>query len=106
MKEIVETHPEKKLSYVSIRGSVKPLGKPIVSNNNPNVTGVVQLLRIKEHVLQRTTTGFWSDSERIVQEVHNVMPFSISSKGVHIEVADPLAADVLGKVSVTQMMFY
>jgi E3 ubiquitin-protein ligase MUL1 len=96
LKEIVDTHPEKKLSYVSIRGTVKPLGKPIVSSNNPNVTGVVQLLRIKEHVIQRSTTGFWSDSERIVQEVHNVMPFAVNNKGVQVEVADPLAADVLG----------
>ncbi|CAH1375065.1 mitochondrial E3 ubiquitin protein ligase 1-like [Tenebrio molitor] len=95
LKEIVDTHPEKKLSYVSIRGTVKPLGKPIVSSNNPNVTGVVQLLRIKEHVIQRSTTGFWSDSERIVQEVHNVMPFAVNNKGVQVEVADPLAADVL-----------
>ncbi|CAH0554453.1 unnamed protein product [Brassicogethes aeneus] len=95
LKEIVRTHPESKLSYVSIRGTVKPLGNPIVSNNNPNVTGVVQLLRIKEHVIQRSTTGFWADSERTIQEVHNFMPFALQSGGMQVEIIDPLAADVL-----------
>ncbi|CAG9821958.1 unnamed protein product [Phaedon cochleariae] len=95
LKEIVGTHPETKLSYVSIRGTVKALGNPIISNSNPNVTGVIQLLRIKEHVIQRSSTGFWADSERVIQEVHNVMPFSLETKGIRIEVCDPLAADVL-----------
>ncbi|KAJ8933929.1 hypothetical protein NQ314_013685 [Rhamnusium bicolor] len=95
LKEIVQTHPEGKLSYLSVRGTVKPLGNPIISINNPNVSGVVQLLRIKEHVIQRSTTGFWADSERTIQEVHNVMPFALETKGMQIEICDPLAADVL-----------
>lgn len=99
LKEIVQTHPDGKLSYVSIRGTVKPLGNPIISNNNPSVTGVVQLLRIKEHVIQRSTTGFWSDSERTIQEVHNYMPFALETKGLQVEVVDPLGADILGNLS-------
>ncbi|CAG9862596.1 unnamed protein product [Phyllotreta striolata] len=95
LHEIVATHPENKLSYVSIRGSVKPLGNPILSNSNPTVSGVIQLLRIKEHVIKRSTAGFWTDSERIIQEVHNVMPFALEDKGIQIEICDPLAADVL-----------
>lgn len=95
LKEIVDTHPERKLSYVAIRGTVKPLGNPIISNSNPNISGVVQLLRIKEHVIQRSTAGFWADSERVIQEVHNVMPFSLETKGILIEICEPLAADVL-----------
>lgn len=83
---------------MSIRGTIQPLGNPIISINNPNVEGVVQLLKIKEHVIQRSSTGFWADSERIIQEVHNVSPFAIATKRVQIEVCDPLAADVLGKV--------
>lgn len=69
------------------------------------MTGVVQLLRIKEHVIQRSTTGFWADSERVVQEVHNVMPFSLCCKGVHVEISDPLAADVLGDFIVDLLVF-
>ncbi|KAG5880539.1 hypothetical protein JTB14_026772 [Gonioctena quinquepunctata] len=95
LKDIVKTHPEGKLSYVSIRGTVQSIGNPIISNSNPNVKGVVQLLRIKEHVIQRSTTGFWADSERVIQEVHNVMPFVLETKGIRIEICDPLAADVL-----------
>lgn len=95
LKEIVVTHPDQKLSYVAIRGTVKPLGNPIVSNNKPNVEGVIQLLRIKEHVIQRSTTGFWNDSERIIQEVHNIMPFALDHRGIEVEVIDPLAAEIL-----------
>ncbi|CAH1969217.1 unnamed protein product [Acanthoscelides obtectus] len=95
LKEIVETHPEGRLSYVSVRGTIKPIGNPIVSINNPTITGVVQLLRIKEHVIQRSSTGFWADSERVIQEVHNITPFALENKGMVIEVCDPLAADVL-----------
>lgn len=98
LREIVEAHPEKKLSYVSIRGQIKSLGNPIISINNPDVKGVVQLLRIKEHVVQRSSRGFWTDSEKIIQEVHNVSPFCLETKGVQIEVCDPLAADVLGNI--------
>ncbi|XP_019868962.2 mitochondrial E3 ubiquitin protein ligase 1 [Aethina tumida] len=95
LKEIVRTHPESKLSYVSIRGTVNPLGNPIVSNNNPNASGVVQLIRIKEHVVQRSTTGFWADSERTIQEVHNFMPFTLKNNSMQVEIVDPLSAEVL-----------
>ncbi|XP_017774313.1 PREDICTED: mitochondrial ubiquitin ligase activator of nfkb 1 [Nicrophorus vespilloides] len=95
LKEIVQTHPDQKLSYVSIRGMVKPMGNPIVSSNNPKVSGVVQLLRIREHVIQRSTAGFWSDHERLIQEVHNVMPFVLDSNGYTVEIVDPVAADIL-----------
>ncbi|XP_072384280.1 mitochondrial E3 ubiquitin protein ligase 1 [Diabrotica undecimpunctata] len=95
LKEIVETHPDHKLSYVAIRGTVKALGNPIVSNANPTVTGVVQVLKIKEHVIQRSTAGFWADSERVIQEVHNVMPFALETRGIQIEICDPLGAEVL-----------
>lgn len=97
LQEIVETHPDRKLSYVAIRGSVKPIGSPIVSSKNSKITGVIQLLSIKEHVVQRSTAGFWADQERTIQEVHNVMPFVIESNGIMVEVVDPLVADILGK---------
>lgn len=84
LKEIVGTHPSGKLSYVAIRGTVKPLGHPIISSKNPKVSGVVQLLSIKEHVIQRSTAGAWSEHERIIQEVHNVMPFVLTTKGLLI----------------------
>lgn len=75
---------------------MKPIGNPIVSTSNAKVTGVVQLLSIKEHVVQRSTAGFWSDHERTIQEVQNVMPFALQANGQSVEVVDPLAADILG----------
>ena len=97
LKEIVRTHPGGRLPYVTLRAAVKPLGNPIISNNNPNVTGVIQSLRIREHVVQRSSTGFWADSHRTIQKVYNVMPFALEAKGYLVEVSDPLVADYLGK---------
>lgn len=97
LHEIVSTHPTKKLSYVSIRGTVKPIGNPIISSNNAKVSGVIQLLSIKEHLIQQSTEGFWNEHERVIQEVHNIMPFIIENKGYSVEIVDALAADVLGK---------
>lgn len=96
LQKIVLSHPDKKLPFVILKGNVKALGNPIISNNNPSVSGVLQTLRIKEHVVQRNSTGFWADSERTIQEVHNVMPFALESKGVVVEVTDPLFAEYLG----------
>ncbi|ENN73297.1 hypothetical protein D910_08984 [Dendroctonus ponderosae] len=91
----VLANADAKLPYIAIRGAVKPIGVPIISSNNPNVSGVIQSLKIKEHVVQRSTSGFWSDSERTIQEVHNVIPFGLESKGVVVEVVDPLVAEYL-----------
>lgn len=84
------------MPYVTITGVVQPLGKPLISTNNPNVRGVVQLLTITEHFTHRNSAGFWGSATRSLQEVNNVMPFAISNKGVLVEITDPLAADVLG----------
>lgn len=84
------------MSYVSIRGNVKPIGNPIISTNNSKITGVIQSLSIKEHVIQRSTAGFWSDQERTIQEVQNIMPFVLKTNSYEVEVLDPLTAEVLG----------
>ncbi|CAG9764087.1 unnamed protein product [Ceutorhynchus assimilis] len=95
LKEIIRSHPESKLPLIAIRGAVKPLGNPISSNNSPNVSGVIQSLQIKEHVVQRSAAGFWADSEWTIQDVCNVTPFGLESKGIVVEVADPLVSEYL-----------
>ncbi|XP_050313620.1 LOW QUALITY PROTEIN: mitochondrial E3 ubiquitin protein ligase 1-like [Anthonomus grandis grandis] len=95
LKDYVKSQPESKVPYITLRGTVKPIGNILISNNNPLITGVIQNLRIREHVVQRTSTGFWSDSERTIQEVHNVVPFGLESKGVIVEMAEPLTAEYL-----------
>lgn len=57
--ELVDKSSNNKIDYIAIRGIVKPLGKPLNSINNKKLTGVVQKLKIKEHVVARTTAGFW-----------------------------------------------
>jgi hypothetical protein len=59
LEKILKTHPDQKLPYVAIRGKVKALGSPITSLNNLTVTGTIQQLVMKEHVVARSSTGFW-----------------------------------------------
>ncbi|KAK4875769.1 hypothetical protein RN001_012191 [Aquatica leii] len=95
LDKLVSKEPDKILPYVIIRGTVQPIGNPITSNNNPKVAGVLQLLTIKEHIVQRGATGYWSEHEKVIQKVQNVMPFVLESSKYSVEVIDPLAADVL-----------
>lgn len=59
LNEIVKTHKNKKLPYVVIRGEVEALGSPITSVNNHSITGAIQKLSMKEHVVARGSSGFW-----------------------------------------------
>lgn len=95
LSNIVDKSPDNKVNYIAIRGIVKPLGKPLQSLNNKSITGVIQKLKIKEHVVARTTAGFWSDQERTVQKIYNTVPF-ILTQGFHaVEILEPLSADIL-----------
>lgn len=55
-------------------------------------------LTIKEHVIARTSAGFWSDQTRTIHEVCNSTPFVLNNGKYSIEVVDALAAELLGKM--------
>ncbi|XP_035725696.1 mitochondrial E3 ubiquitin protein ligase 1-like [Vespa mandarinia] len=84
-----------KIEYVAIRGTVKSLGKPLHSINRKEITGVLQKLSIKEHVVARTTAGFWSNQEHTMQKIYNTIPFVLQNGRYKVEVLDPLSADIL-----------
>ncbi|XP_041977519.1 mitochondrial E3 ubiquitin protein ligase 1 [Aricia agestis] len=91
----INKYPNNVIPYVVVRGLVKPLGNPIRSNYNQSVTGVVQRLTIKEHVIARTSAGFWSDQTRTIHEVYNSCPFVLSNGKHTIEIIDALAAELI-----------
>ncbi|XP_033327217.1 mitochondrial E3 ubiquitin protein ligase 1 [Megalopta genalis] len=95
LENLVDNHPDNKIGYIAVRGFVKPLGKPLTSINNKKITGVVQKLKIKEHVVARTTAGFWSDQEHTVHKVFNTVPFVLQRGSKSVEVLEPLSADIL-----------
>ncbi|XP_066595763.1 mitochondrial E3 ubiquitin protein ligase 1 [Prorops nasuta] len=95
LKGLINKTPDGKIDYIAIRGIVKPLGKPLHSIKNQDVTGVIQKLSIKEHVVARSTAGFWSDQQRTMQKVYNTVAFAIQQGPYQIEVNDPLSADIL-----------
>ncbi|XP_031840882.1 mitochondrial E3 ubiquitin protein ligase 1 isoform X1 [Nomia melanderi] len=95
LESLLNKCPDNKIDYVAIRGIVKPLGEPLTSINNKKITGVVQKLKIKEHVVARTTAGFWSDQEHTVHKVYNTVPFALQHGSHSVEVLEPLSADIL-----------
>ncbi|XP_067009107.1 mitochondrial E3 ubiquitin protein ligase 1 [Anabrus simplex] len=95
LEELVATQSDQKIPYAAIRGTVKAIGSPLRSINSPIITGVVQRLSVKEHVVTRSTAGFWSDQERTIQEVYNCVPFVLCARNTDVEILDPLTADVL-----------
>jgi len=59
LKNLIDNSPNNKIDYVAIKGIVKPLGESLQSINKKNVTGVIQKFTVNEHVIARTSTGFW-----------------------------------------------
>ncbi|XP_008548890.1 mitochondrial E3 ubiquitin protein ligase 1 [Microplitis demolitor] len=95
LNELIKSTPNNKFNYIAIRGIVRPLGKPLYGVYNPTITGVIQRLTVKEHVVARTTAGFWSDQERTMQEVYNAVPFALQNGSHKVEVIDALSAEIL-----------
>ncbi|XP_058797911.1 mitochondrial E3 ubiquitin protein ligase 1 [Phymastichus coffea] len=95
LSELIEKSADNKIDYIAIRGAVKPIGEPIRSINNKDITGVVQKLSVKEHVVVWTTSGYWSDQEHTMQEVYNSVPFVLEKGKNQIEIVDAMAADIL-----------
>ena len=59
LNNLVDNSLNNKVDYIAIRGIVKPLGESLQSINKKNVTGVIQKLKVSEHVVARTSAGFW-----------------------------------------------
>lgn len=95
LESLLKEQPDNRIGYIAIRGIVAPLGKPLTSINDTKITGVVQKLKIKEHVVARSTAGFWSDQEHTVHKVYNTVPFALKHGTKTVEVLEPLSADIL-----------
>lgn len=93
--DVLKKKPDNKIGYVAVRGYVKALGSPLYSLNDKRIiTGVLQKLTVKEHVVARTTAGFWSDQKRIIKQVYNCVPFGLKNGKYNVEIIDPLAANI------------
>ncbi|KAM0734939.1 Mitochondrial E3 ubiquitin protein ligase 1 [Formica fusca] len=95
LKNLIDNSPNNKIDYIAVKGIVKPLGESLQSINKKDVTGVIQKFRVSEHVIARTSTGFWSAHERIIQKIYRVVPFVLQRGWYSVEIIDPLSADIL-----------
>ncbi|XP_063973423.1 mitochondrial E3 ubiquitin protein ligase 1 [Diachasmimorpha longicaudata] len=95
LKLVVKERPDNKIGYVALRGPVSAIGKPLYGIHDKSISGVVQKLSVKEHVVARTTAGFWSDQERTMQELYNTVPFALRQGKNSVEILEPLSAQIL-----------
>lgn len=95
LKTVIQAAPGKKIPYVALRGTVKSMGAPLKSFNMSDVSGVIQKLTLKEHIVTRRSSGFWQESERAIQEVCNSVPFVLKTEGGEVEILDALSSDIL-----------
>jgi hypothetical protein len=73
LKKQIECHPLAKkigdtivIPYVTVRGSVTPMGRTVASGYVPEIqNGVIQKVVFTEHKRNLSRTGFWIDSERV-----------------------------------------
>ncbi|XP_011170586.1 mitochondrial E3 ubiquitin protein ligase 1 [Solenopsis invicta] len=95
LESLLDKSSNNKVDYIAIRGIVKPLRESLQSINKKDVTGVIQKLSVREHVVARTSAGYWSDQKRTIQQVYHTVPFVLRNKWYSVEITDPLSADIL-----------
>ncbi|XP_077274102.1 mitochondrial E3 ubiquitin protein ligase 1 isoform X1 [Temnothorax americanus] len=95
LESLLDKSPNNKVDYIAVRGIVKPLGESLQSVNKEDVAGVIRKLSVREHVVARTSAGYWSDQERTIREVYHTVPFVLQNGWHSVEIIDPLSADIL-----------
>ncbi|KYN02310.1 Mitochondrial ubiquitin ligase activator of NFKB 1 [Cyphomyrmex costatus] len=95
LENLLDKSLNNKVDYIAVRGIVKPLKESLLSVNKKDVTGVIQKLSVREHVVARTSAGYWSDQERTIHQVYHMVPFVLQNRWYRVEITDPLSADIL-----------
>lgn len=94
--EFLKATPGKCVQYAVVEGITRPVGERLRSHYQDDCTGVMQRLILKEHkLIWNNLARSWSDSERIIHERVNVVPFDlISPEGgkCAVRVINPLEA--------------
>jgi len=86
-------HPEgsspqdgvRSLPYAVVRGEVTPLGRtlsPIYGEAKGLESGVIQKVVFTEHKRNMSRTGLWVDSQRVIHQFSNDVPFSLTNSQV------------------------
>ncbi|XP_067647662.1 mitochondrial E3 ubiquitin protein ligase 1 [Eurosta solidaginis] len=95
LKDLVSRSKDKKIPYAVLRGTVSPIGVPLRSVMSPSVTGVLQVIKLSEHCVQRGIAGFWQEQRKLVHVSSNEMPFELRNNDSGVEIVDALSAAVL-----------
>ncbi|XP_041038702.1 mitochondrial ubiquitin ligase activator of nfkb 1-A isoform X1 [Carcharodon carcharias] len=97
--EFLNATPGNCVEYAVVEGITRPVGESLRSHYQDDCTGVMQRLILKEHkLIWNNLARSWNDSERIIHQKENVVPFDlISPEGGKsaIRVINPLEASGL-----------
>lgn len=92
---ILNESPDNKIDYAAIRGTVEPLEEPLRSLNHADITGVVRKTCVSEHIVARTSGGFWTEKVERIKETYNTVRFALRQGRYKVEVVDPSSANIL-----------
>uniref|UniRef100_A0A8C6TZT4 RING-type E3 ubiquitin transferase n=1 Tax=Neogobius melanostomus TaxID=47308 RepID=A0A8C6TZT4_9GOBI len=100
LKEILLEAPGRCVPYVVIEGAVKAVNETLKSQFVDNCKGVIERLTLKENkMVWNRTTHLWNDTEKVIHQRTNSVPFSIGSLDEDItttvRVIRPLEASAL-----------
>lgn len=100
LKEILLEAPGRCVPYVVIEGAVKAVNETLKSQFVDNCRGVIERLTLKENkMVWNRTTHLWNDTEKVIHQRVNSVPFSIGSLDedvtTTVRVIRPLEASAL-----------
>lgn len=100
LKEILLESPGRCVPYAVIEGAVKAVNETLKSQFIDNCRGVIERLTLKENkMVWNRTTHLWNDTEKVIHQRINSVPFAIGSldEGITtaVRVIRPLEASAL-----------
>lgn len=100
LKEILLEAPGRCVPYVVIEGAVKAVNETLKSQFVDNCKGVIERLTLKENkMVWNRTTHLWNDTEKVIHQRTNSVPFAIGSLDedvtTAVRVIRPLEASAL-----------
>lgn len=80
LKEILLESPGRCVPYAVIEGAVKAVNETLKSQFIDNCRGVIERLTLKENkMVWNRTTHLWNDTEKVIHQRINSVPFAIGS---------------------------
>ncbi|XP_075426971.1 mitochondrial ubiquitin ligase activator of nfkb 1-A-like [Ascaphus truei] len=109
LRRLLESSGSRELRYVALEGTVGAVSASLRSQNQPHLHVVIQRHVVTEHrLLWNSLTRNWSESERVLHESVNSVPFQLcplGGAGDPVIVCDPLKASGLALETIHERFY-